>query len=152
VGYRFSRYFALEGGYTDLGDFGSNLNLLCTVNPPCPEIHVKTSIDGFLVNAVGIWPIAEHFELNASGGLIYREFESRPTSPATVIGSNSSETGTVMKFGLGLGVPINERLEIGLDVTQYREIGLGFVSEANQVSAVNEGESTVVSLGLRWKF
>jgi OmpA-OmpF porin, OOP family len=161
VGYRFSRYFALEGGYTDLGDFDATLNLACIPESPCPSFGISTSIDGFLANAVGIWPIAEHFELSASAGLIYREFEARTTtspstfpstSSATFISSSASDTDTVMKFGIGIGVPINNQWEIGLDVTQYREIGLGFTSQANDVSVIKEGESTVVSLGFRWKF
>ena len=153
-GYRFNQYFALEGGYTDLGDFSATVRSLCIANSAClTEVGTKTSIDGFLVNAVGTWPIARHFELNASAGAIYREMKVSLSEP--VLGRSSiSDTGTVMKFGIGIGVPINDRLAIGLDLTQYRDVGVGFTSSnaGSDVSATNEGESTVASLGVRWKF
>ena len=73
-GYRFSPHFALEGGYTDIGDFSAELRPICPNDPPgaCPVIYETTAIDGFLLNAVGIWPVTHHFELTASLGGILR--------------------------------------------------------------------------------
>ena len=135
VGYRFNRYFALEGGYTDLGDFDATIPVACIPEVTCPAVGMSTSIQGFLFNAVGIWPLGEHFALNASGGLIYREFEVRTTSPGAILGSDGSDTASIMKFGIGAGVPINEHLEIALDLTHYRDIGLGFDLHFGQLFA-----------------
>jgi OOP family OmpA-OmpF porin len=150
-GYRFVPWFALEGGYTDIGDFSATIVPTCGLGVPCaPNIYNTTSIHGFLLNAVGIWPLAEHFQLNASLGAIYRELtQSSGTSP----GGNShwSSKDTVARFGLGVAVPFNDHFEIGLDLVQYRNIGLALDMGAN-TTVVNDGESTVASLGLRWRF
>src|SRR3954462_4665438 len=60
LGYRFNRYVRLESGYPDLGDFSVELLQSSTVG--------KTAIDGFLFNAIFVWPIAQHFQLSASVG------------------------------------------------------------------------------------
>jgi OOP family OmpA-OmpF porin len=151
-GYRFVPWFALEGGYTDIGDFSATIVPACGgFGVPCaPNIYNTTSIHGFLLNAVGIWPLAEHFQLNASLGAIYRELtQSSGTSP----GGNShwSSKDTVARFGLGVAVPFNDHFEIGLDLVQYRNIGLALDMGSN-TTVVNDGESTVASLGLRWRF
>src|SRR5687767_7898130 len=46
VGYQFNRYFALEGGYTDLGDFDATVTPVCIPEQPCPSFGIRTSIDG----------------------------------------------------------------------------------------------------------
>ena len=58
---------------------------------------------------------------------------------------------TVARFGLGIAVPINPRFEIALDYAQYRNIGLALDMGSN-TTVVDEGESSVLSLGLRWRF
>lgn len=155
AGYRFNRYFALEGGYSDLGDYEATQAGLCLPVGPTPicggEVRTRTSIDGVMVTAIGILPLTQHFELTASAGAIYREVDYDYRISANESRSLSDE-GTVMKFGVGAGFPINERFELGLDVTTYREVGVGISSASGEINTVNDGESTVVTLGARWRF
>jgi hypothetical protein len=152
-GYRFNRHFSLEAGYTDLGEFDSSPSVACpAIYPPgaCPAFDARTSIDGVMVNAVGTWPVAKHFQLEASAAAIYREVEYSYRG-ASGSGS-SSEKGTVWKLGVGVGVPINDRLEVGLELAQYREVGIRFGAGASDVQTTNDGYATVITLGARLFF
>src|SRR4051812_23111568 len=152
VGYRFIPWFALEGGYTDLGQFSGDLTFFCpaVVGASCPPTsHQTSALRGPLLNAVAIWPLAEHFQLNASLGAIYRDLSV--TSRTDTAGSQHwSDKDTVVKLGFGIGIPINSRFEVALDYVEYRDIGLA-VDTGFNATVVNDGETSVTSLGLRWR-
>ena len=63
-----------------------------------------------------------------------------------------SSEGAAWRVGIGLGVPINERLEIGLDLVHYVDIGVDFDMSTGNLRTVDDGEATSLSLGLRWLF
>jgi len=152
-GYRFIPWFALEGGYTDLGEFSGDFIYFCpaVVGFPCPPaLHVSSSLHGLLVNAVGTWPVAEHFQLNASVGAIYREL-STTQDGGTGPSYHWTDKDTVMRLGLGVAVPVNPRFQISLDYAEYRDIGLALDMSSN-ATVVNNGETSVISLGLRYSF
>ena len=149
VGYRFSRYFSLEAGYTDVGSFSASYVPPCPPGPLCQPYDTKQSIDGLLVSALGTWPVAEHFHLKGALGAIYREFEASVTYPTST--TSYSERSTVLSFGVGIAVPITDRFEVDLDYTHYREIGLG-LTLSSTLGIINEGESSVTTLGVRFRF
>jgi OOP family OmpA-OmpF porin len=144
-GYRFTRYFALEAGYIDIGDFSESFA------GPCMGCGggSTTSIDGLLVNAIGTWPVAEHFHLKGVLGATYRELN------VSVVGSGFrnqwSEKTTIFSFGAGIAIPINERFEIDVDYTHYREIGLG-LTVGSSLGVYDNAESNLATLGLRFRF
>ncbi len=152
IGYRFIPWLALEGGYTDIGDFSATYSYACPAIPgvTCADLHETTSIHGVLLNVVGIWPVAEHFQLNASLGAIYREL-SASSGFAPANRTSWTDKDTVVRYGFGLAVPINEHFEIGLDYVLYRDIGLALNMDS-EATLVDEGESKVASLGIRWRF
>jgi OOP family OmpA-OmpF porin len=150
VGYRFSRYFTLETGYADLGDFSSELFI------PCPPVigldcsfDVDTAIDGAFINAIGTLPLGEHVYLSATLGGFYRQVES-----TTVIGSaapeRATDSGTVAQYGVGIGFPLNDRFEITVDVMRTGEIGFSYASAPS--FDTTGGEFTVISAGARFIF
>ncbi len=152
-GYRFNRYFSLEAAYTDLGEFDSSPSLACpAIYPPgsCQTFDARTSIEGVMLTAVGAWPISRHFQLQASAAAIYREVEYDYRGFATV--GSLSEKGTAWKLGVGAGVPINDRFELGLELAQYRDVGIRLGAGANGLNITNDGYATVITLGARWFF
>jgi hypothetical protein len=150
VGYRFSRYFTLEAGYTDIGDFSA------TYLPPCPamigmvcEYDSKTSIKGLQLNSVFTWPVAEHFHLKGVLGATYRELKASIAYPNVT--TRWSDKTTVFSYGAGIAIPINERFEIDVDYVWYREIGLG-LTLGSSLGVIDEAESQTATLGLRFRF
>jgi hypothetical protein len=153
LGYRVNRYFALGVGYADLGSYALELEGLCLMSlpPVCGgPVSARTEVDGFFATATGSWPVAKHFVLSASAGAIYRnvEFSTVPSG----INMYSAE-GTVWKFGIGFAIPINDRVEIGLDVTRYLDLGLDLVTPIpGEPYTVDSGDATAVTIGARWLF
>lgn len=150
VGYRFTRYFTLEAGYIDIGDFSG------TYLPACPpavgmvcEAHSQTSIKGIQLNSVFTWPAAKHFHLKGVLGATYRELEASVTYPTAT--NRWSDKANVFSYGAGVAIPINERFEIDFDYVWYREIGLG-LTLGSSVGVIDEAESQTATLGLRFRF
>ena len=150
VGYRFTRYFTLEAGYTDIGDFSA------TYLPPCPPVvglvcqyDSRTSIKGIQLNSVFTWPIAEHFHLKGVLGATYRELKASISYPDTT--TSWSDRTSVFSYGAGIAIPINERFEIDVDYVWYREVGLG-LTLGSSLGVIDEAESRTATLGLRFRF
>ena len=146
-GYRFTRKFALEAGYVDLGEFSASFVAAC---PACLPRHSATSIDGFLVNVIGIWPIAERFQLKGALGTTYRRIDAVAVYPAMT--DHWSDTGVVLTFDAGVVIPIGERFEIDLDFTLYREDYLFSGTLSPRLGFIDEGEYSRAALGLRYRF
>jgi hypothetical protein len=144
VGFRFSRFYALELGLSDLGDFPAHFS--------SGDLGT-TSLRNFTVNNVIIWPVDEHLHLKAQVGMNYFEMSgslTRASSGATT--SFSARSGSY-NAGLGIGVPINEHLELGLDVTMYRTLSFVFdLVATDEFELVYEANATVIQLGARYRF
>jgi hypothetical protein len=153
LGYRFNQYFALGVGYSDLGSYALELEGLCLTSLPpiCGgPISARTEIDGFFANATGSWPVAEHFVLRASAGAIYRDVEFRTIQSLETM---YAAQGTVWKLGIGFAIPVNDRVEIGLDITRYLDLGLDLETPIpGEPHTVDSGDATAVTLGARWLF
>jgi hypothetical protein len=150
AGYRFTRRFAVDVGYIDIGDFHQRYVPYCAPGPRCQPYESTLSIYGYQVNAIGTWPIARYFHLKGAVRGFHRKMESSFTDP--VYGTNGwHEIGTILGIAVGIAVPINESFEIGLDYTDYRgDIWLGIVFGLGPV--LYEHESSLATLGLRFNF
>ncbi|HET7811700.1 MAG TPA: outer membrane beta-barrel protein [Steroidobacteraceae bacterium] len=137
-GYRFSRFYALEVGYTDLGEFHGSTD---------PVNDFDISNQGFLVNNVFIWPVARHFELNLMLGavLLDRKFTARGAASGSF-----EDSGVVPKVALGFSVPLNERLAFNLEWSQYADFAIGLQTEPDLDLTVED--TRMFSLGVRWSF
>ena len=72
---------------------------------------------------------------------------ARASGSTTTFSDNSGS----YNLGLGIGVPLNDRLELGLDVTMYRALKFNFfVNDA--IDLVYEPDATVAMLGVRYRF
>jgi len=153
LGYRFNRYLAVEGGYADFGEFHREPGACLAVFPTAcfGSGYTTTSVDGFLLDAVGSWPVAEHLLLTGSAGVVYRTLDYH--APYSNVGPNSaSRDGTAWKLGIGFGVPINDRLETRLDFAHYWDMGVDFDTSSGNLQTVDSGDATSVTVGLRWLF
>jgi len=75
-GYRFSRYFAIEAGYADLGSY--DFSVQCPGEVCVPEaypIYTEVSSQRIELNMLGILPLGERLEAYAKAGYARTEFD-----------------------------------------------------------------------------
>jgi OOP family OmpA-OmpF porin len=145
VGYRFSRFFALEGAYLDLGNFSSTYETTSVL------IEQEASYDGFHLNSRVYWPIARYFELNASAGLHYTKRDSSYESNSGYAYDADDSNGG-FTFGVGLAVPVNDRFEFALDYTQYLELAVPTFDFTGNPNLNDPADLYSITLGARFKF
>ena len=98
-GYKFNKYFALEGGYFDLGKFG-----FTATTAPAGTLDGSIKLRGVNLDAVGILPINEKFSALGRVGLNYAEARDSfsGTGAVNVANPSPSKRDTNFKFGAGL--------------------------------------------------
>lgn len=136
AGYKFNKYFALEGGYFNLGQFGYTATTV-----PAGTLSGTIKLQGLNFDVVGILPITEKFSAFGRLGLNYAEAKdnfsssgsvARPTDPSP------SKRGTNYKTGLGLQYDINNTVGLRGEWERYR------INDAVD----NNGDINMYSLGV----
>ncbi|MEG3767574.1 porin family protein [Alteromonas sp. 14N.309.X.WAT.G.H12] len=99
VGYRFSRYFAIEGSAIDFGDYGNDLS--------------SADTDGWTAGVKGILPITNKFAVYAKAGQLWWETDY---DVAGVSGNYDDES---LFIGAGLSYNITENFLVNAEYTVY---------------------------------
>lgn len=138
-GYEFNKYFALEGGYFDLGKFGFTATTV-----PYATLKGDTSMKGLNFDAVLKFPMTEKFSVFGRAGLAYTEAKDTftGTSPIKVLDPNPSKRAANFKFGAGLQYDFTESFGMRAEAERYR------VNDA----IGNKGDIDMVSLGILVRF
>ncbi len=137
-GYQFNKYFALEGGYFDLGKFEFTANTV-----PAGTLRGNIKVEGLNFDAVGILPITEKFSAFGRVGLTYAESKDSFTGTGLVTTRNSStsENDANYKFGVGLQFHFTESLGMRAEAERYR------IDDA----VGNKGDIDLISVGLIYR-
>lgn len=125
-GFGFNEYFAMEGGFVDLGDVTTRYS---TSIPPTeiPNILRDTfavhpiQSDGWVLSAVLRWPIQERFALQARAGAYFWESNVDVRVVTGGTGSISDrESGTDSMYGIGMEWQLGETWWVTLDYERYK--------------------------------
>ena len=138
-GYQFNKYFALESGYYDLGDFGYT----SFVVPP-GTLHGVLGARGLNLDAVLQMPFTPKFSAFLRAGAAYSEVKGafEGTGFVNVIQPNSESKETNYKFGAGLEYMFTHRFGMRLEAERYR------VDD----SVGNKGDIDLYSAGVLFRF
>lgn len=119
AGYRINPYFAVEGGYVDLGEIKAD-SVVSGGNPG--TINSTLDNDGFFLGALGGYPISDEFFAYAKAGLIFwdGEAESRANLVSGSSRASSSDDGTDFAFGLGASYRFSEQVGVRVDWDRYQ--------------------------------
>jgi len=114
-GYRFSPYFGLELGYSDLGEH--RIVLDCDGEPACNDFATRFEIEPRVVSLLGTlsYPLSDRFEVHALVGAASIEADA---SFGELDFTEGSSTSTDLKAGLGATWSFNDKL--GLDLRYSR--------------------------------
>ena len=138
-GYQFNRYFALEGGYFDLGKFG-----FTSMTLPSGSLNGNIRLRGLDFDVVGFLPITEKLSAFGRVGLIYAQARDNftGTGAVNVLVPNPSQRATNYEFGVGLQYALTQSLGMRLEAERYR------ISDA----VGNKGDIDLLSVGLIYRF
>ena len=138
-GYEFNKYFALEGGYFDLGEFGFLANTV-----PAGTLSGTTKIKGVNLDAVGSLPLTEKFSAFARVGANYAQAKDSfsGTGLVTVTNPDPSKRAANYKFGAGLQYDFTQAFGMRLEAERYR------IDDA----VGNKGDINLISAGLLYRF
>jgi OmpA-OmpF porin, OOP family len=126
-GYQFNRNFAVEFGYTDLGEVSAS--------GPGGSASIETT--AFEVVAVGMMPIADKFSIYGKLGMY------RGETDASGPGGSISESTTDLTFGVGVRYDFTRNLGVRAEWQKYSDVGGGDIGEA---------DIDVISVGVIWRF
>lgn len=139
-GYRLNKYFALEGGYFNLGRFGFTSTTI-----PTGSLTGKIKLQGLNFDAVGILPLAERFSAFGRVGVNYAEAKDNFSSTGAVstpADPNPSKRDANYKVGLGLQYDLTQSLGMRVEAERYR------IDDA----VGNKGDIDLISVGLVYQF
>jgi len=151
AGYRFMDYFAVEGGYMDLGTAGYKASGEVTDGEVVVDSSVAGDISssGFALSGLGILPIGESFEAFARLGFYFgdTDIDFNVTFPE-VAGANETfsetEGETEFLWGIGGAYNFNDALAVRLEYSQVMDVGDEELSGEYNVDRL--------SLGVTWTF
>lgn len=126
MGYNFNKYLALEGFYTNFGEFKVNVSATDGVDTLNTVDSWKAS--GFGVSGLGILPINNSISLFGKFGLIYWNMQYQWTlndmvPPPDSISLSDSASGLSPLFGVGAKFDFSEWFGIRAEYERYLDIG-----------------------------
>lgn len=140
AGYKFSPYFALEGGYFNLGQFDFRATTV-----PAGTLNGNIKLQGLNFDAVGILPITKRFSALGRVGFNFVEAKDKfSNTGAVAIPTDASPSQTDLNYKIGFGAQY--------DVTE--SIGVRAEWERHRIDDAvgNLADIDMVSLGLVVKF
>jgi len=138
-GYQVNRYFAMEAGFFELGDFGYTASTV-----PPGTLTGEILVRGINFDLVGILPISDKFSAFARAGVTRAETEAdfSGTGAVNVINANPSEYDNKYKYGVGVEYKMTESLGLRAEAERYR------INDA----VGNDGDVDMFSAGLVYRF
>jgi OOP family OmpA-OmpF porin len=138
-GYQFSKYFALEGGYFDLGRFGFAASTL-----PPGGLAGNLKLSGANFDAVGVLPFTKEFAGFARVGYDYASTKDNFAGSGAVVvpEPERSAHSSNYKFGVGLQYALTHSFDVRAEAERYR------VNDA----VGNKGDIDLFSIGVLFRF
>jgi OOP family OmpA-OmpF porin len=130
VGYRFNTFFAVEGGYVDLGK-ASFLTTITDAPPPFDAFtpfQIQGTAEATGVNLVAIAgvPLGSAAFLFAKAGAFHWEADFTERVPGLAVTRLSrSESDTKPTYGVGLELRLGEAMRIRAEWERFEEVGSG---------------------------
>ncbi len=140
LGYQFNPYFAVEGGYVDLGK--ANYSASYTQGTASGNLKVT----GWNIAAVGIYPLSDAFSMFGKLGVIDAKVEGSGsgTGLAGDIGITANSTKWRANYGLGLTYNATRNLGVRLEWERFDKVG-----ETDKTTQFN---ADLISVGLQFSF
>jgi OOP family OmpA-OmpF porin len=148
VGYRFMPYFAVEGGYLDLGTAGYQATGVLDDGEFLYDTTISGDISssGFQLSALGIWPIGESFEAYGRAGFYFADtdIDLNIDVDGEDLSGSESEGETEFLWGIGGAWNFSDAWAVRLEYSQVMDVG--------DEELTGEYDVDRWSLGVTWTF
>lgn len=132
VGYRFNEFFAIEGGYTDFGSYGSS--------------YANAETDGYSAAVKGILPLTDQIEFFAKAGQLWYETDY------SVAGFKGDSDDEALFAGAGLNFKLSEQLLLNAQYTWY-DTSLDADKASDDIDDTEfDSKFNQASVGLEYRF
>ncbi len=111
LGYQVNKYFAVEGGYVDLGE------AKYSVSGPGLGGDLKLKASGANIAALGIYPIDDSFSVFGKLGVIDAKTKLEGN------GVSDSTTKAKLNFGVGASYALAKDLALRAEIEQFNKLG-----------------------------
>ena len=142
LGYRFSPYLSVEGGYTDLGRFGYS----SSVSQPATDSLAGTfKAHAWSLSPVGFIPMSDRFALFGKLGITRVTSDqsvASSTGATSPVGGSHSNTGWLL--GVGASYDITRNVYARLEWDRYDRVGVPNAAGRSDVDQLG------ASIGLRF--
>ncbi|HEX6156074.1 MAG TPA: outer membrane beta-barrel protein [Burkholderiales bacterium] len=139
AGYQFNRHFAVEAGYTDLGEVS------LSAASATSSVRGTIELSAFELMAVGSFPVVDRFSLYGKLGLYRAETEQKlqVTLGSLTVSDNKTEKNADLTFAFGARFDITRNLGVRAEWQRYLDVGGG---------EIGEDDVDVLSVGLLYRF
>jgi OOP family OmpA-OmpF porin len=151
-GYQFGRFFAVELGVADYGDFEYSFD-----PDDCPigaggscAFSVSTSFRGYTLSMMGILPLGERWSLHARAGMSETEAKSHQTGGQMGGGDLEDSTREAgLQFAVGVGFKMDDHWQFQLNHSTIEALDFGFGLNLDGAFGVFDmGDAKLTSLGI----
>lgn len=138
-GYQFNRYFAVEGGYFDLGKFG-----FAATTVPAGTLNGTIALKGVNLDLVARLPLTDKFSVFGRVGMNHAQARDNFSGTGAVVVTDPTprKRDTNVKFGAGLQYDFTDALGMRAEIERYR------INDA----VGNKGDVDLASIGLIYRF
>lgn len=136
AGYRFMKYLAVEGAYTNFGE--ATANTIVTA-PGAGIVNTTVESEAWTVSALGILPLGDRFSLFGRLGVNFWNVDVSATGTGSggTASASDSDDGTDWVYGVGAAFSINKNLSVRGEWERYD---------------FDDGDVDLWSAGISWNF
>jgi len=133
-GYQFNKHFALELGYSQLGEASINNG---------GGLFAKVEATAWELVAVGMLPVADRFSIYGKIGMYRADSDFSTNIVLPGLPQSFSESNNDLTFGFGLQFEISRNLALRAEYQRYQDLG---------GPQIGESDLDVMSIGLTYRF
>jgi OmpA-OmpF porin, OOP family len=130
-GFQFNRNLAIEGAYTDLGEFSAS----------GPGGSARAEASALELTGVGAFPLGNAFSVYGKAGIYRGEVDGR--LDATLVSGSAEDTNTDFTFGAGVKFDMTQNVALRAEWQRYNDMGGDDTTET---------DVDVLSVGLLYRF
>jgi OOP family OmpA-OmpF porin len=120
AGYQFNPYFAVEGGYLNLGKFDYS----STVSSPAADtVSGHLGVQGVDAAAVGLLPFGKQWAAYGKAGLLYAKSTLDASSTGAVAVSDADHWSTSPLLGAGINYDLTRNVALRGEYDRYFKVG-----------------------------